>query len=97
MSKDYKEKERHQLDYKFKSSDGVVESHEFRIVQCESLRDSDAVTERDPCENDLVILRCADEHITEVFGVVEEVERTFLSDEEGLLAMFIFWFSFHLN
>lgn len=38
-----------------------------------------------PCENDLVILRCVDEHIIEVFGVIEEVERTFLNDGEGEL------------
>ena len=83
MIKDYKERDKEQLDYKFKAFDPVIELQQFRIIHCESVQEFGGNGSMDPCENDLVIFRCADEHIIEGFGVIEEVERTCLSDAEG--------------
>ena len=91
MTREYKERGRKPFDYKFKSFDPVIESKNFRIIICESLQEknTDGVT-RDPAENDLVILRFADEHTYEIFGVVEETERTSLSDKEGFYIFLYF-------
>ena len=84
MTREYRERDREQFDYKFKSFDPVIESPHFRIIHCQSVRELDGDrSTREPMENDLVIVRFVDEHIIEVFGVVEEIEKTYLKDKEG--------------
>ena len=83
MIRDYKERDKQPLDYKFKSFEPDVNSQHFRIVNCGCLREKESSTRKEPNEYDLVILRGGDEYITEAFGVVEEVEKTSLRDDEG--------------
>ncbi|XP_065069424.1 probable helicase senataxin isoform X2 [Rhopilema esculentum] len=90
MIRDYKERDKQPLDYKFKSFEPNVNSQNFRIVNCGCLREKDSSTRKEPNEYDLVILRGGDEYITETFGVVEEVEKTSLRDDEDDSGSFSF-------
>ena len=83
MLRDKNESESPELHCKFKSFDEVIESQYFRIMHCVCLQEVDSRLGKDPAENDLVVLICPDEHTTEVFGVIEEVEKTPLRDDDG--------------
>ena len=83
MLRDKNESESPELHCKFKSFDEVIESQYFRIMHCVCLQEVDSRPGKDPAENDLVVLICPDEHTTEVFGVIEEVEKTPLRDDDG--------------
>ena len=83
MLRDKNENESPELHCKFKSFDQVIESQYFRIMHCVCLQEVDSRVGKDPAENDLVVLICPDEHTTEVFGVIEEIEKTPLREDDG--------------
>lgn len=87
--RDKNENESPELHCKFKSFDEVIESQYFRIMHCVCLQEVDSRAGKDPAENDLVVLICPDEHTTEVFGVIEEVEKTPLRDDDGKIIIIL--------
>ena len=84
MNRAYREKERTPFNYKFKSFDTVRESMNYQIIHCQDCQESNkSVNIKEPNKDDLVILKYGDGNMIEVFGVIEEIEKTPLSDEEG--------------
>ena len=84
MNRAYREKERTPFNYKFKSFDTVRESMNYQIIHCQDCQESNkSGSVKELNKDDLVILKYGDENMIAVFGVIEEIEKTPLSDEEG--------------